>query len=142
MRPVFRDTVRDCVLGTGEIGVLALLSEAGYLIAARFDLLLPGNLVGMLLLLALLATGLLRLHWIERGASFLLRHLAFFFVPIAVGIMSFGDLLRASGLVLLAVLLASTLAGIFVAGHVAQALARGGGQARADGPNGSRMEAS
>jgi holin-like protein len=41
----------------------------------------------MLLLLGLLMSGIVKLEWFESVASLLLTHLAFFFIPIAVGLM-------------------------------------------------------
>jgi holin-like protein len=72
-------------------------SELGYAIVTCAGIPLPGNMVGMVILFVLLTTGILRLEWVEAAATLLLRHLAFFFVPIAVGLMSMGDLLRAHG---------------------------------------------
>jgi holin-like protein len=117
-----RRNVCPCVGIAAQIAALAALNYAGYAIAGVLRVALPGNLVGMLLLLALLASGAVRLEWIERTTSFLLRHLAFFFIPIAVGIMGFGELMRASGLALLLILLASSLVGIWAAGTSVQRL--------------------
>jgi putative effector of murein hydrolase LrgA (UPF0299 family) len=52
------------------------------------------------------------------------RHLSFFFVPLAVGLMAWGDLLARSGLVLGVALLASAGLGIGVAGVFAQTARR------------------
>jgi len=73
----------------------------------------------------LLASGFVRLPWIEAGASLLLRHPAFFFVPIAVGLMSLGELLRTSGIVLLIIMVASAGIDILVkrSEHLSQRLA-------------------
>jgi holin-like protein len=106
-----------------QIIVLIALNQVGYLLAEHLHLPLPGNLVGMLLLLALLASGVVRLSWIESGASILLRHLAFFFVPIAVGLMAFTDLLQRDGLSWLVTLVLAAGVGIWAAGSVTQALA-------------------
>lgn len=107
-----------------QICVLAAISQLGYLCAEHWSLPLPGNLVGMLLLLAMLRSGLVRLEWIEAGASVLLAHLAFYFVPIAVGLMGFSDLLQRHGLALLATLLIAAAMGIVCAGFVTQVLGR------------------
>jgi holin-like protein len=103
--------------------VLIALNQVGYVFAEHLDLPLPGNLVGMLLLLALLTSGVVRLSWIESGASLLLGHLAFFFVPIAVGLMAFADVLQHDGLSWLVTLVLAAGAGIWAAGLVTQALA-------------------
>lgn len=119
-----RRTVCPCLAVIAQIGLLAVLNHVGYLVTTTFRLSLPGNLVGMLVLLVLLGTGAIRLRWIENGASLLLKHLAFFFIPIAVGIMTFGELLRSSGVTLFAVLLVSSLFGVWMAGMASQMLAR------------------
>lgn len=106
-----------------QILVLIGLDKVGYLLAERLHLPLPGNLIGMLLLLALLASGLVRLRWIESGALFLLRHLAFFFIPIAVGLMAFIDVFQRDGLSWLVTLVVAAGVGIWAAGSVTQALA-------------------
>jgi holin-like protein len=106
-----------------QIIVLIALNQVGYLLVERLHLPLPGNLVGMLLLLALLGSGVVRLSWIESGASILLRHLAFFFVPIAVGLMAFTDVLQRDGLSWLVTLVLAAGVGIWAAGSVTQALA-------------------
>lgn len=116
--------MKRAVVTAMQICLLAAISQFGYLCAERWSLPLPGNLLGMLMLLALLCSGLVRLDWIEAGASALLAHLAFFFVPIAVGLMSFGDLLQRHGIALLATLLIAAAVGIVSAGLVTQALGR------------------
>ena len=127
--------MRQAVVTALQICLLAAISELGYLCAGRWNLPLPGNLLGMLLLLAMLRGGLVRLDWIESGASALLAHLAFFFVPIAVGLMRFSDLLQRHGIALLATLLVAAAMGIVSAGFVTQALGRR--PAPADKPKGA-----
>lgn len=107
-----------------QIALLAGFSQLGFMFVDRLHLPLPGNLLGMLFLLALLASGILPLNWIDAGASLLLTHLAFFFVPIAVGLMGFSDLLQQHGLALLVALVLAAGVGIVVAGFVTQLLGR------------------
>ena len=106
-----------------QILVLIALNQIGHIVAERLHVPLPGNLVGMLLLLALLSSGVVRLSWIESGASLLLGHLAFFFVPIAVGLMAFADVLQRDGLTWLVTLVLAAGIGIWAAGLVTQAFA-------------------
>jgi holin-like protein len=106
-----------------QVGGLLLISQAGHAAAAALALPVPGNLLGMLLLLGLLVTGAVRTRWIEGSASLLLRHLAFFFVPITVGLMGFAALLASDGAAILLTLVASAAIGLCVAGFTAQALA-------------------
>ena len=106
-----------------QVALLLIVNQAGYAVVTALHLPVPGNLLGMLLLLALLVSGLLPLRSIEAGASLLIRHLAFFFVPITVGLMGFADLFLSNGLAILLTLVVSAVVGICVAGLSAQRLA-------------------
>ena len=107
-----------------QVVSLLLLNQAGYATAAALGLPVPGNLLGMLFLLALLATGVLPLRWIEASAALLTRHLAFFFIPITVGLMGFADVFLVDGPAILVTLVLSAAAGICVVGLSAQTLGR------------------
>jgi len=119
-----------CALLAQLVGLL-VLNHAGYAVASALHLPLPGNLVGMLLLLALLVTGALPLRWIEGSAALLTRHLAFFFIPITVGLIGFADLFLETGPAILMTLVLSAAAGICVVGLSAQML---GGRRRRRSP--------
>jgi len=106
-----------------QIVALLVINGVGYTLAAALQLPLPGNLLGMLLLLSLLATGLVPLRWVELSASVLIRHLGFFFVPISVGLMSLGELFLDNGVAILITLVVSAVVGISVAGLSSQRLA-------------------
>jgi holin-like protein len=71
---------------------------------------LPGSIIGMLILFLLLETGVVRLSWVEVGASWLLAELLLFFIPSAVGVMKYTNLLEVNGLQVLAVVLVGTFA--------------------------------
>ena len=107
-----------------QVAGLLVINKVGYVLGDALRLPLPGNLLGMLLLLLLLATGVVRLAWIEASASLLIRHLAFFFVPITVGLMGFTDIFLDNGAAILITLITSAGIGIFVAGLSSQRLVR------------------
>jgi holin-like protein len=85
---------------------------------------LPANLIGLLLLLGLLWTGVIKPSHLDLASGLVSRHLSFFFVPLAVGLMAWGDLLARSGVVMGVALLASAAVGIGVAGAFAQTARR------------------
>jgi holin-like protein len=116
--------IRKLALITLAIAALLLISEASHAFVRALQLPLPGNLVGMLMLFVLLTAGVIRLQWIEAGASLLVRHLAFFFIPIAVGLMAFGNLFVRHGVAIVVALIVSAAIGICVAGFVSQVLTR------------------
>jgi holin-like protein len=112
---------RKVVIIISQLAFLTLINRAGYMLAHVLSLRLPGNLVGMLILFALLSGRLVRLEWIEEGASILTRHLAFFFIPIAVGLIAFKEVFLQHGLAILGTLIVSATAGILLCGFIAQA---------------------
>lgn len=71
---------------------------------------LPGSIIGMILLFLLLESGVIRLNWVEAGASWLLAELLLFFIPSAIGVMNYSKLLESFGLQVLAVVLVGTFA--------------------------------
>ena len=102
--------------------LLWLVFRCGSYLVGVLHLALPGNVAGMLLMFGLLATGIVKPAWIEVGGGFLLKHFAFFFIPISVGLMAFGPLMRQSGLTLLAILMVSAAVGVLVTGIAVQVL--------------------
>jgi len=112
---------RKLVIIISQLALLALINRAGYMLAHRLSLRLPGNLVGMLILFALLSSRLVRLEWIQDGATILSRHLAFFFIPIAVGLIAFKEVFLQHGLAILCTLIVSATVGILLCGFIAQA---------------------
>lgn len=112
-----------------QLLILWLLNELGYFLVKVFHLPVPGNVIGMILLFVLLITGVIKLSWVEDASSFLIKHLAFFFIPIAVGLMNFGPLFLQSGLSLLTVVIGSIVIGVYVTGVVSQVLVKKKGSA-------------
>jgi len=109
-------------LGLQVVGlwVIFTLSNA---VVARLGLRIPGNIVGLALLFVLLSARIVKVRWVSGGATLLTRHLAFFFIPITVGLMGLTDVFVANGVAIVITLLASAALGICVAGFSSQALA-------------------
>jgi holin-like protein len=103
---------------------LWMLNMAGIWVAEAVNLPIPGNLLGMIGLYALLSLGIVKVSWLDTTGSFLIKHLAFFFIPVTVGLMEAGDLLAAHGFGIVVTLIISAAIGILLSGFVAQCLAR------------------
>jgi holin-like protein len=116
--------LRQISFGILQILALLALNFAGVWIVGTLALPIPGNLIGMMLLYALLALGIVRLSWFEAAGGFLIRHLAFFFVPITVGLMDAGSLFADRGVGIILTLAASAVIGVMLAGWISQLLLR------------------
>jgi holin-like protein len=114
--------MKTMMILAAQLATLLAINQLGYLLASVLHLPLPGNLLGMLLLLGLLASGLVPVRWVEASASLLVRHLTFFFIPITVGLMGFGDLFVTNGPAILVTLIVSAVVGICGAGLSSQRL--------------------
>jgi len=68
----------------------------------------PGSVVGLAVLLALLLGGIVPVRWFRRGAHGLLDHLMLFFVPAMLGLVDHRELVGALGFKLLAAVLIGT----------------------------------
>lgn len=76
-------------------GVLILLFFYGLGVAGAnwLHIPIPGNMLGMLLLAGCLLSGVVKLETVEKAASFFLRHMLLFFIPILVGVTGYLPLL-------------------------------------------------
>lgn len=84
----------------------------------------PASVFGMILLYLLLLSGIIQVRYIERAASFFNKHLAFFFIPFAVGLMNYGGLIQSSGLQLLIMIAGSSIVGLLITSGLTQYLSR------------------
>lgn len=108
-----------------QIAVLSAIYLAGNWIARKAGLPVPGNVLGIVLLYALLNFGVIRLEHVQDAADFLLRHLVFFFIPVAVDLMNWGGVFLRYGLKLALAIAISTALTFLGTGFLAQWLQRG-----------------
>ena len=112
--------------------LLWLVFMVGTSLVERLALPLPGNLVGLLLLIGLLAIGAVRPEELEDVTALVSRHLVLLFIPLAIGLMNWRELLERSGPLLATSLIVSAATGLAAAGAVAQVVRRWWGRSRAD----------
>ncbi|AOP44337.1 CidA/LrgA family protein [Edwardsiella piscicida] len=92
-----------------QVALYALLFLFSQWLVSRFSLPLPANIVGMLLLLALIALRILPLAWVKAGSRWLLAEMLLFFVPAVVAVVNYASLLMVEGWRIVAVIALSTL---------------------------------
>lgn len=105
--------VTPAVIQRLQIPVQVLL-YAGLFVFAQYlvswlHLPLPANLVGMVLMLALIVCRVIPLNWIRAGARWLLAEMLLFFVPAVVAVVNYTQLLLVDGWRIFAVIAISTL---------------------------------
>lgn len=92
-----------------QIAVLALIWFIADFLVREFHLPIPANLTGMLLLLALVFSNIVKVGWLRRGATWLLAEMLLFFVPAVVAVVNYQDLMIQEGLRIMVVLIVSTI---------------------------------
>lgn len=75
--------------------IIYLCLFAGNGLAALLPITIPGSILGMLVLFALLTVQIIPVKWVKPGCHIIIRNMALLFVPISVGVMSYTDILTA-----------------------------------------------
>ncbi|MBL8482936.1 MAG: CidA/LrgA family protein [Rhodocyclaceae bacterium] len=105
------------------LALLLALQVAGEVLARVAGLPVPGPVIGMIMLFVLLLRVPRLLDVVDGVALQLLRHLSLFFVPAAVGIMTYGERLSREWLPIAVALVVSTWIALAVGAWVMQLLA-------------------
>ncbi|WP_316570192.1 CidA/LrgA family protein [Neobacillus sp. YIM B06451] len=117
--------VKQTLLFFAQLFFICAIYAVAVFVVGFFHLPIPGSVLGMLILFFLLASGIVKLSYVELAGSFLNRHLGFFFVPITVGLMDFGGLIKVSGLQIFVMIAGSTMVGLLVTGGLAHYFSKG-----------------
>lgn len=117
--------------GLPQIALLLAFWLAGEALARLTGVPLPGGLLGLGLLFALLATHTLDVRLFKRGADWFLAEMLLFFVPAVLGVLDHRELFGLTGLKILLVIVLSTAAVMRVTAFAVEAGLRAGrGDAR------------
>lgn len=92
-----------------QIGIVLGVCLVGEGISLLLPFPFPGSVIGMILLFLLLFFGILRPDHIAQKADFLLKNMAFFFIPAGVGILESFEALRGRLLILIGICALTTL---------------------------------
>ena len=77
----------------GEIGLVFAICLGGEGISALLPVSFPGSVISMILLMALLLTGVIKTRHIQRVSGFLTANMAFVFIPSCVSIMEYAHVI-------------------------------------------------
>lgn len=73
---------------------LCAVSFVGNLLSSVLNIGIPGNILGILLLFIMIEQKWLPLEKIELGANFLIAEMLLFFIPSAIGVIEFQEVLK------------------------------------------------
>ena len=105
-----------------EFGIIIGICFIGEFINYITPVAVPGNVLGMVILLTLLVTKVIKLEMIDAVANFLLKHLAFFFIPAGVGLLASIDIIKAQLIPIVLIIIISTVLVIATTGLTIQLL--------------------
>ncbi len=107
-----------------QIAVLYLFYVIGTWLQTALHLPLSGSIVGLLLVLTALWTGVLKLSWVEMGAHSMLSVLPIFFIPATVAVMKYGHFFSGKGSLLIPITIASTVLTMAAASYASVAVSK------------------
>lgn len=100
--------------------IIVLIALIGEALSFLIPLPIPASIYGILILLALLISGKLKVESVKGVSSFLLAIMPVMFIPAAVGLMDSFSLLAGSLMAYIVILVVSTFAVMAVSGLVTQ----------------------
>jgi holin-like protein len=101
-----------------QITIILLFIFLGEVLNKLVGIPIPGNILGMILLLLCLLMGFVKLQQIDEVSKFLLDHMAVLFVPAGVGLISVTGLVKDTWWILLLIAISTTFLVMSVTGLV------------------------
>lgn len=108
-----------------QFAIILGICFLGEIINKILKIKIPGNVIGMIILLICLVTGIIKTEMIEEASNFLLDHLAFFFIPAGVGLLTCTGILKIYWHYVLIIALISTIIVMVVTGLTVQLVKKG-----------------
>ena len=99
-----------------EFIIILVLYFIGELISKIFNIPIPGNIIAMILLFVSLCTGIIKVEKVDDISTFFLDHLAFFFIPAGVGLIS----IKSSAIQIIIICIITTIIVMAVTGIIVQ----------------------
>ncbi|MCU9612879.1 CidA/LrgA family holin-like protein [Caldibacillus lycopersici] len=90
---------------------------------------IPASMIGLLVLLLALFLKLVKIEWIEKGGNWLLAELLLFFIPSAVGIVDYEEILGMKGMEMILLIGISTFIVLGTTAFIADSIQKHKGSA-------------
>lgn len=115
-----------------QIGIISGISFLAEILHELLPLPVPASVYGLVMMLVLLLTGILKEEHIKDTADFLLSVMPLFFVPASVALMTAYESIKGNILKLFVMCLLSTIVVMIVTGSVSQLIVRAGKRKKED----------
>lgn len=109
-----------------QFAIILTISFLGELLKSLIPLSIPASIYGLVLMLAALCTGIIKLDSVKETGKFLVEVMPLMFIPAAVGLTESWGIIRPALVPILVITLVSTVLVMAVSGRVTQAVIRGG----------------
>ena len=106
--------------------IILVFLIVGKAISAQLPMVFPGSIIGLILLFLGLTTRLIKIDWVLSSANFTLKYMVILFIPLAVGLINYFDLLLDNWIVILFSTFFSSFLIMFSVGHLFQRLNKKG----------------
>lgn len=111
-----------------QVLIILAFTGLGEALAYLIPLPIPAAIYGLVLMLAALLTGLLKLRQVQESADFLISIMPVLYVPICVRILEYWGVISQNAAAILSLTVLSTFLVFAVSGLVTQALMKKGGK--------------
>lgn len=102
--------------------IILLFLAVGKVLSAQLPITFPGSIIALILLFSALSTRLIKLEWVLVSANLLLNYMVILFIPLAVGLLNYFELLLTDWIVILFSLFFGSLLIMLMVGHLFQLL--------------------
>jgi holin-like protein len=109
-----------------QLLIIVAVAFVGEVLNHFIPLAVPASIYGIIILFALLETGLLKLSAIRETAAFLVEIMPVLFIPSAIGLIESWGIIRTNLAAFLVMTVVSLLTVMLVSGRVTQAIIRAG----------------
>lgn len=110
----------DIIRTIAQIGIIIIFYLVGEFIVSITGIIIPGSIIGLVLLWLALYFKMLNVKYIQNGASFMLAFLTLFFIPSTVAVINYPELLTISGGLFVLAVIISTIFALIVTGKISK----------------------
>ncbi|MGV3464407.1 MAG: CidA/LrgA family holin-like protein [Heyndrickxia sp.] len=112
--------MRNFIKGFIQVAILVAFSYIMGKLSNALHIGIPGSILGIIILFILLKTNIVKLKWIEIGGNWLLAEFLLFFIPSAVGVIQYKNMLMDNGFKIISIIILSSALVMTCSGFIAE----------------------